>query len=114
MSTQSNITLTKREFLACSDQRLLVAVHHHQLMRAVGGNAASEEAAVVGFIIEDVREPWRWVLAMRIACIEEGSVGVDPEDKVGVTVRELFDRCATTACAWREKGKARGRFVAAD
>lgn len=79
-----------REGLAAVGEGLGSAVDDDKLFVFLGGDAATEEAAVVGFVVDDVLEATRDVVAVGVSCVEEGSIGEDPEDEVRIAMGELL------------------------
>lgn len=72
-----------RERLAAVGECLGSAVDDDELFVFFGGDAATEEAAVVGFVVDDVLESARDVCAVGVSCVEERAIGEIRKTKSG-------------------------------
>ena len=71
-------------------------------------NSATEEAAVVGFVMDDVKEPRRRMCLMTVDGIVKFAVRVDPEDEFRKAVGQSPDRFAPTTKVLRQKVEPSG------
>jgi hypothetical protein len=85
----------------------------YAMMREGTCYAAAQKAAVVRLIVDDAFGPaWR-IGAMATLRIEHFAVRSDPEDELGVAMRELADRRTPVSRARSEKREHFGRLFPA-
>lgn len=91
-------------------QSLRPAINDDGLPVYAGGDAASQKPSIIRLVIQNLPVAFRVVANVCISCIEEAAVGVNPEHKIRILVRQLVDCLASPSNAFLEEVKLSSRF----